>query len=77
MRTSGMLSGEQRTQPSDEPEEIDPNDEPCSTPKPSSDAQTQRSDPGMEDQTCSEGLTITCGMSPPSSAVSHPVTDSV
>ncbi|TDH10118.1 hypothetical protein EPR50_G00071650 [Perca flavescens] len=45
-----------------EPDEMDQDEEPCSTSKPSCDAQTQWSDP-EEDHTYSKRPTITCRMS--------------
>ncbi|KAJ8375535.1 hypothetical protein SKAU_G00061150, partial [Synaphobranchus kaupii] len=62
---------------SDELNEMDRNEEPCSTSKLSCDAQTQWSEPGMEDHTYSKGPTITCRMSTPSPELSHPVADSI
>ncbi|XP_049905572.1 uncharacterized protein LOC126393433 [Epinephelus moara] len=50
------------------------NEEPCSTSEPTRDAQTQWSDPGMEDHTYSKVPPI---MSAPSIKPSHPVADSV
>ncbi|CAM4602315.1 unnamed protein product [Leuciscus chuanchicus] len=59
-------------------EEMDRDEEPCSTLKPSCDAQTQWSDPEMEDHTYSKGPTITCRASTtPSPELSCPVADNV
>ncbi|XDV30272.1 hypothetical protein PO909_033225 [Leuciscus waleckii] len=57
---------------------MDRDEEPCSTLKPSCDAQTQWSDPEMEDHTYSKGPTITCRASTtPSPELSCPVADNV
>lgn len=44
---------------------MDQGEELCAAAKSSCDAQTQWSDPGMEDHTYSKGPTITCGMHTP------------
>lgn len=57
---------------------MDRDEEPCSTSKPSCDAQTQWPDPEMEDHTYSKGPTITCRASTaPSPELSCPVADNI
>ncbi|KAM4726220.1 P2X purinoceptor 1 [Anableps anableps] len=57
------------------PDGLDQTEELCSTMKPSCDAQTRWSCPGMEDHTHPRGPTITCGMSAPSLALPNSVAD--
>ncbi|KAI2644571.1 Integrin alpha-11 [Labeo rohita] len=55
---------------------MDQDEESCSTSKPSCDAQTQRSDPVMEDHSYSRGPTIICRMrTTPPQELSCPVAD--
>ncbi|KAL7387754.1 hypothetical protein ABVT39_000377 [Epinephelus coioides] len=61
----------------DEQDEMDQGEELCTASKSSCDAQTQWSDPGMEDHTYSKGPTITCGMHTPPAEVPHPVADCI
>ncbi|XP_053183953.1 uncharacterized protein LOC128367339 [Scomber japonicus] len=62
---------------SDELHEMDQSEELCSTQKLTCDAQTQWSDPGMEDHTYSKRPSITLGISAPSPELPHPVADSI
>ena len=63
--------------PSDEQDEVDQGEELCAAGKSSCDAQTQWSDPGMEDHTYSKGPTITCGTHTPPPELPRPVADCI
>uniref|UniRef100_A0A671XQ01 DDE Tnp4 domain-containing protein n=1 Tax=Sparus aurata TaxID=8175 RepID=A0A671XQ01_SPAAU len=57
---------------------MNPGEELCAAAKSSCDAQTQWSDPGMEDHIYSKGPTITCELhTPPPPELQHPVADSI
>ncbi|MEQ2309482.1 hypothetical protein AMECASPLE_039205 [Ameca splendens] len=58
-------------------DQLDKSEELGTTLKPSCDAQTQWSCPGMEDHSYSQGPTISCVMSAPSPALPNSVSESV
>ena len=62
--------------PLDQQDEMDQGKELSTEQKSSCDAQTQWSDPGMEDHTYSKGPTITCGIHSPTE-LPHPIADCI